>query len=175
MALPRQQKTKALKRKALRVGVFVDTQNLYHSAKNLYKAKVNFREVLNSVTNSRELVRAFAYVIETESGEEKGFIEALEKAGYEIKAKDLQIFPGGFKKGDWDVGIAVDAIRLSDNLDVVIIVSGDGDFRPLVEFLQFRGKIVEVAGFRKSTSAKIIEEADFFHDLEVNVNKYLIK
>jgi uncharacterized LabA/DUF88 family protein len=175
MAAPIKQKTQALKRKVLRVGAFVDTQNLYHSAKNLYKAKVNFKAVLKAVTDGRELVRAFAYVVRTESGEEKGFIDALEKAGYEIKAKDLQIFPGGFKKGDWDVGIAVDAIRLSDNLDVIIVVSGDGDFRPLVEFLQFKGKIVEVAGFRKSTSAKIIEEADFFHDLEVGVNKYLIK
>jgi len=175
MALPNKQKTKALKRRTLRVGVFVDTQNLYHSAKNLYKAKVNFKEVLRSVTSSRELIRAFAYVVRTETGEEKSFIEALEKAGFEIKAKDLQIFPGGFKKGDWDVGIAVDAIRLSDNLDVIVIVSGDGDFRPLVEYLQFKGKIVEVAGFRKSTSSKIIEEADFFHDLEVGVDKYLIK
>lgn len=174
MSVPKK-KTQAFKRKALRVGVFVDTQNLYHSAKNLYKAKVDFKEVLKTVTDSRELVRAFAYVVKTETGEEKGFIEALEKAGFEIKAKDLQIFPGGFKKGDWDVGMAVDAIRLSDNLDVIVIVSGDGDFRPLVEYLKFKGKIVEVAGFRKSSSSKLIEEADFYHDLEVNVNKYLIK
>lgn len=173
MAAPK--KTTAFRRKALRVGVFVDTQNLYHSAKNLYKAKVNFREVLRYVTDSRELIRAFAYVIKTESGEETSFIEALEKAGFEIKAKDLQIFPGGFKKGDWDVGIAVDAIRLSDALDVIVIVSGDGDFRPLVEYLQAKGKIVEVGGFRKSTSAKIIEEVDYFHDLDEGVKKYLIK
>ena len=168
-------KTNALNRKNLRVGAFVDTQNLYHSAKNLYKAKVNFKEVLKHIVGARELVRAFAYVVRTESGEETSFIEALEKAGYEIKSKDLQIFPGGFKKGDWDVGIAVDAIRLAEALDVIIIVSGDGDFRPLVEFLQFKGKIVEVAGFRKSTSAKITEEADFFHDLDQNSNKFLIK
>src|SRR3989338_6847944 len=130
-------------RKNHRIGVFVDVQNMYHSAKNLYKARVNFRELLKFVTANRELVRALAYVVKSDTEEEKAFFEALEKSGLELKIKDLQIFAGGMKKGDWDVGLTVDAISLSKQLDAVIIVSGDGDFEPLVEYLQFSGIVVE--------------------------------
>src|SRR3989339_1726488 len=144
-------------RKNHRVGVFVDVANMYHSAKNLYKARVNFRELLKLVTANRELVRAVAYVIKSDTKEEKAFFEALEKAGFELKSKDLQIFPGGMKKGDWDVAIAIDAITLSKLVDVIVIVSGDGDYEPLVDFLKFNGTIVEVAGFNRSTSARLIE------------------
>jgi uncharacterized LabA/DUF88 family protein len=101
---------------------------MYHSAKNLYQARVNFRELLKVATAGRELARAIAYVVKSDTEEEKAFFDALEKAGFELKSKDLQIFPGGMKKGDWDVGLAVDAIGLSKHLDVVVIVSGDGDF-----------------------------------------------
>ncbi|MFH0792240.1 MAG: NYN domain-containing protein, partial [bacterium] len=93
-------------RKNHRVGVFVDVSNMYHSAKNLYKSRVNFRELLKLATANRQLVRAIAYVIKSDTKEEKAFFDALEKAGFELKSKDLQIFPGGMKKGDWDVAIA---------------------------------------------------------------------
>ncbi|HZZ99353.1 MAG TPA: NYN domain-containing protein, partial [Candidatus Paceibacterota bacterium] len=122
-------------RKHHRVGVFVDVSNMYHSAKNLYRSRVNFRELLKLVTANRQLVRAVAYVIKSDTEEEKAFFSALEKAGYELKSKDLQVFPGGMKKGDWDVAIAIDAITLSKQLDVVVIVSGDGDYEPLVDYL----------------------------------------
>lgn len=148
--------------------MFVDVQNMYHSAKNLYRARVNFRELLKFVTAGRELVRALAYVVKSDTEEERSFFGALEKAGFELKIKDLQIFPGGMKKGDWDVGLAVDAISLSKQMDVVVIVSGDGDFGPLAEYLKFSGTVVEVAGFKRSTSAKIVESANNFLDLEDN-------
>src|SRR3989344_848893 len=111
-------------RKNHRIGVFVDVSNMYHSAKNLYKSRVNFRELLKLATANRQLVRAIAYVVKSDTEEEKAFFDALEKSGYELKSKDLQIFPGGMKKGDWDVAIAVDAISLSKQLDVVVLVSG---------------------------------------------------
>ena len=162
-------------RKNHRVGVFVDVQNMYHSAKNLYKSRVNFRELLKTATAGRELARAIAYVVKSDTEEEKAFFDALEKAGFELKSKDLQIFPGGMKKGDWDVGLAVDAIGLSKHLDVVVIVSGDGDYEPLVEYLQYSGLIVETAGFRRSTSARIIEATNNFIDLEEVKDKVLLK
>jgi len=155
-------------RKNHRVGVFVDVQNMYHSAKNLYNSRVNFAELLKTATAGRELVRALAYVVKSATPEEKSFFDALEKAGYELKMKDLQIFPGGMKKGDWDVGLSVDAISLSKQLDVVVIVSGDGDYVPLVEYLQYSGLIVEAAGFERSSSAKLIETANNFIDLSGN-------
>jgi uncharacterized LabA/DUF88 family protein len=163
-----------IKHKEQRVGVFIDTQNLYHSARNLYQARVNFGSVLKDAVAGRKLVRAVAYVITTEAGDEKNFFEALGKLGIETKTKDLQIFPGGTKKADWDVGLAVDAIKMSPRLDSVIIVSGDGDFIPLVEYLQTSGVQVEVVSFGKSTSGKLREVVDEFTDLSSNPKKYLI-
>lgn len=158
-----------------RVGVFVDAQNMYHSAKNLYKAKVNFKKLLEAAVAGRRLIRAFIYVIRTESGEEKAFVEALEKGGYEIKEKDLQIFPGGMKKADWDVGLAMDAVILADKIDVAVLVSGDGDFVPLVEYLRIsQGLKVEAISFGRSTSAKLKEVVDVFIDLELDPKKFLI-
>ena len=163
-----------IKHKEQRVGVFINTQNLYHSARNLYQARVNFGAVLKDAVAGRKLVRAVAYVITTEAGDEKNFFEALSKLGIETKTKDLQIFAGGAKKADWDVGLAVDAIKMSPRLDSVVIISGDGDFIPLVEYLQTIGVQVEVVSFGKSTSSKLREVVDDFVDLSLNPRKYLM-
>ncbi len=164
-----------IKQKDQRVGVFIDTQNLYHSAKNLYHGKVNFGQVVKDMLAGRSLIRAIAYVITTESGEEKSFFDALEKAGIETKTKNLQIFFGGAKKGDWDVGIAIDAVKMAHKLDTVILLSGDGDFVPLVEYLKNTyGCQVEIAAFGKSASSRLIECVDDFLDLDLNPKKYLI-
>lgn len=164
-----------IKHQGQRVGIFIDTQNLYHSAKNLYHAKVNFGKIVEDALDGRELIRAIAYAITTESGEERGFLEALSKVGIEPKIKDLQVFSGGAKKADWDVGLAVDAIKMAPKLDSVILASGDGDFVPLVEYLKTNeGCQVEVVAFGKSTSAKLIEVADDFLDLDENPRKYLL-
>lgn len=144
----------------------VDVANMYHSAKNLYKKRVNFKEVLKDAVAGRKLIRATAYVIKTESREEMNFFEALSQQGFEVKMKDLQIFAGGAKKADWDVGIAIDAIKLSEKLDVIVLVSGDGDYLPMMNYIQNnKGCLVEVMGFRRTTSSKLVEEADDFTDL----------
>lgn len=162
-----------IKHKEQRVGIFIDAQNMYHSAKNLYKRKVNFGAIIKDVLANRKLVRAIAYVITSEAGDEKNFFEALTKLGIETKTKDLQVFAGGAKKGDWDVGLAVDAIKMAPRLDAIIILSGDGDFIPLVEYLQTMTQ-VEVVSFGKSTSARLKDVADDFIDLSENPRKYLI-
>ncbi len=163
----------AIKHKEQRVALFIDTQNLYHSARNLYHARVNFANILKEAVAGRKLVRAIAYVITSEAGDEKAFFEALTKMGIETKTKDLQIFAGGAKKGDWDVGLAVDAIKMAPRLDAVIIASGDGDYIPLVEYLQTMTQ-VEVISFGKSTSMKLKERVDDFVDMSENPRKYLI-
>lgn len=158
-----------------RVGLFIDTQNLYHSAKNLYHAKVDFAKVLEDSVADRKLIRAIAYVITTESGDEQGFFEALEKIGIETKTKDLQIFAGGAKKADWDVGLAIDAIKLAGRLDAVIIASGDGDFIPLTEHLQnHTGCQVEAISFGRSSSSNLMEVVDDFIDMDDDPGHYLI-
>jgi len=164
-----------IKHKAQRVGVFIDTQNIYHSAKNIHHAKANFGTIVKDALDGRVLVRAIAYVASTETGEEKAFFEALGKAGIEIRSKPLQIFFGGAKKANWDIDLAMDAVKLAPKLDTIIIVSGDGDFVSLVEYLQnTSGTQVEVVSFGKSSSAKLIDVADDFFDLDSNPRKYLI-
>jgi uncharacterized LabA/DUF88 family protein len=164
-----------IKHKEQRVGVFIDTQNLYHSAKNLYKARVNFEQIVKEAVGGRQLIRAVAYVITTESGEERGFFDALTKIGIETKTKDLQIFFGGAKKADWDVGLAIDAVAMAPKLDAVIIASGDGDFVPLVDYLKLHeGCQVEVISFGKSSSARLKEAADDFIDICEDPKKYLL-
>jgi uncharacterized LabA/DUF88 family protein len=164
-----------IKHSEQRVAVLIDTQNLYHSAKNLYNSKVNFKSVLEECVAGRVLVRATAYVITTESGDEKAFFEALEKAGIETKTKNLQIFAGGAKKADWDVGLAIDAVKLASKTDAIVVVSGDGDFVPLVEYLKSHGVQVEAAAFGRSTSARLIESADDFIDLDSNPKRFLMR
>jgi len=158
-----------------RVIVLIDAQNLYYSAKNLYRSKVNFEEILKLAISERRLVRAFAYVVQTKTGEEKPFFEALTGLGIETRVKPLQEYYSGLKKADWDVGIVVDGIRASTSADVIVLVSGDGDFIPLVEYLRNQGKRVEVIAFGRSTSSKIKEEADEFIDIESDPKKYLLK
>lgn len=164
-----------IKHKDQRVGVFVDVQNMYYSAKNLYDRHVNFGAVLRDAVADRKLIRATAYTITAALPDEKHFFEALKKQGFEIATKELQIFPGGVKKGDWDIGIAVDAIKISRQLDVVVLVTGDGDFVPLVEFLQYHGLLVEVIGFKRTSSSRLIETADDFLDLSTNTRKFLMR
>lgn len=164
-----------IKHKEQRVGVFIDTQNVYHSARNLYKTRANFGNILKEAVAGRKLVRAIAYVITSEAGDEKNFFEALNKMGIETKTKDLQVFAGGAKKADWDVGLAVDAITMAAKLDAVILISGDGDFIPLLEYLRNNfGVQVEVVSFGKSTSSKLREVSDDFIDLCDNPKKYLM-
>ena len=157
-----------------RVAILIDTQNLYHSAKNLYKAKVNFGAVVKTALGNRKLIRAVSYVVNTESGEEAPFFEALEKVGIEIKTKDLQIFYGGAKKADWDVGMAVDAIKLAHKVDAIVLVTGDGDFIPLVEYVKSQGCQVEAITFGRSASSRLKETVDDFIDMDDNPHNYLI-
>lgn len=164
-----------IKHKGQRVGILIDTQNLYHGAKNLYGAKVNFQNIIIDALAGRDLIRAIAYVINTDSAEEKTFFDALGKMGIEAKIKDIQVFSSGSKKADWDVGLAIDAVRLAPKLDVIVIASGDGDFKDLVEYLQGTfGCRVEVLAFGKSASHLIKDKVDTFIDLSENPSRYLI-
>lgn len=163
-----------LKHPDQRVAVFIDVQNMYYSAKNLFGAKVNFGAIVRNATAGRKLIRAIAYVISTESKEEQPFFDALYNLGIETREKPLQVFYGGEKKGDWDVGIAVDAIRLSPMVDAIVIVSGDGDYVPLVEYLKNQGKQVEIAAFGGTASSKLLDSADDFMDLSEDKRSYLI-
>ncbi len=158
-----------------RVAVFIDTQNMYHSAKHLYNRKVSFANLVEAAVGPRILVRAIAYVAKSKDNVEQAFFEALQQQGIELKIKDVQEFASGAKKADWDVGMAVDAISLSPKVDVVVLATGDGDFVPLVEYLKGHGVICEVVAFKESTNARLREVADSFLDLSSEPDRFLIQ
>lgn len=164
-----------LKNPAQRVAVFVDVQNMYYSAKALYSQRVNFGEILKEAVSGRQLVRAIAYTIRAEMPEEQSFFDALEGIGYEVKSKELQTFVSGQKKGDWDVGVAVDVLKMAPKLDAVVLVSGDGDYVDLLHHVKAGGCRVEVISFGKSTSMKLKEEADDFIDMDGAPERYTMK
>jgi uncharacterized LabA/DUF88 family protein len=160
--------------KEQRVAVLIDVQNMYYSARNLYQSKVNFSEILKVAVSGRKLIRAFAYVVRTKTGEEKPFFDALVKLGIETKVRDLQEYYGGLKKADWDVGLSIDAVRINPTVDTIILVSGDGDFVQLVDYLKNQGKRVEVLAFGKTASTRLREAADGFTDMGENSKKFLL-
>ena len=158
-----------------RVAVFIDTQNMYHSAKHLFGGRVNFPAVVAAAVGDRRVIRAIAYVAKSKTGEETAFFEALTQNGIELKTKDVQEFASGQKKADWDVGMAIDAVSLADKVDVVILATGDGDFVPLLHHLQSRGVLCEIVAFDASTNATLKETASSFLDLASDPDLFLIR
>ncbi|MEW5945276.1 MAG: NYN domain-containing protein [bacterium] len=138
-----------------RVGVFVDVQNLFYSAKHQYGSKVDFSKLLDLCVDERQLIRAVAYIVQTPDIDQSSFINILNMIGFEIKSKDLKLRPDGTAKGDWDMGIAIDTIAMADRLDVIILVSGDGDFVELVHMLKAKGVVTEVVSFPSNTSEEL--------------------
>lgn len=166
-----------VKNKDQRVAVLVDVQNLYYSARNQYNARISFKNLLKVAVADRVLTRAIAYVIKSDiSKKESEFFNAVNDAGFEVKEKDLQVFPGGAKKGDWDVGIAMDAIRLGPKVDSVVLVSGDGDYVPVARYLQLSmGCLFEVVAFDKTCSSALKEVADDFIPIEKHKKKLMFQ
>lgn len=159
---------------AQRVGVFIDTQNMYYTARHVHGRKVSFGNIVADAVDDGHLVRSMAYVVRTKTGDESPFLDALQKLGIELREKDLMEYDSGHKKADWDVGLTVDVIKMLDMLDVVVLISGDGDYIPLVEYIQSRGRTVEVMSFRESTSSKLVEAVDLYTNLSDSKRRYLI-
>lgn len=157
------------------MAVLIDTQNMYHSAKHLYDAKLNFSAIVRAATEDRHLIRAIAYVAKSKTGEELSFFEALVGGGIELRVKEVLEFSSGVKKADWDVGMAIDAVKLADKVDAMILVTGDGDFVPCVEYLQAKGVVVEVVAFGASTSAELKGACDIFMDISEEADQFLIR
>lgn len=143
----------------LRVGIFVDVQNIFYAAKS-FNARLDFEKLLELSVGKRRLIRAIAYVVQSPDVDQSNFISMLQQKSYEVKRKDLRLRSDGSAKGDWDMGMAIDIMRFVDKLDVVVLVSGDGDFVPLVELVKTLGPRVEVISFTYNTARDLINSAD---------------
>jgi len=149
-----------------RIGVFVDVQNMFYAARNQHGARLNYGKLLEWLVDDRQLVRAVAYVIRSPEVDQSKFIAMLRGLHFEVRVKELRIRPDGSTKGDWDMGIAIDTLSLADRLDVVCLVSGDGDFVDLVQTLKAMGVRVEVYSFRPSTAEELINAATDFIEID---------
>lgn len=152
-----------------RTGVFVDVQNMFYSAKYKYRGKIDYQKLLVYIARGRKIVRALAYAVTTPEIDQSGFIKILEALGIEVKIKELKLRPDGTAKGDWDMGIAIDSVALSDKLDVIALVSGDGDFTALVEMLKAKGVRVEVYSFPANTAEELKKAATQFYPLDESI------
>jgi len=148
-----------------RVGVFVDVQNMFYAAKHQFRAKLNFTRLLEAISRDRQLVRAIAYLVQTPDTDQSSFVAMLLQNGYEVKAKCLRLRPDGTAKGDWDMGIAIDTMAMAERLDVVALVSGDGDFVDLVNMLKAKGLRVEVYSFPYSTAEELKQSCTEFYQI----------
>ena len=143
----------------LRVGIFVDVQNIFYAAKP-FNARLDFEKLLGLSVGKRRLIRAIAYVVQSPDVDQSNFISMLQQNSYEVRRKDLRQRSDGSAKGDWDMGMAIDILRFVDKLDVVVLVSGDGDFVPLVDLVKTLGPRVEVISFTYNTARDLINSAD---------------
>jgi uncharacterized LabA/DUF88 family protein len=148
-----------------RVGVFIDVQNMYYSARQL-KGKLDFDALLQACVLDRRLIQASAYVVESKEIDQSGFIAMLQQRAIEVRRKTLKIRADGSMKGDWDMEMALDILDMAPKLDVVVLVSGDGDFTSLVRRVKTMGPKVEVVAFPRNTAKSLLEAADRFHPLD---------
>lgn len=167
-ATPRQPSVKA-KGEEVRVGIFADVQNLHHGARKQYGRRIDYERLLNYVVAGRKLVKAIAYLIQPPGTDYSRFIGWLRSLNFEVKSKPPRLRADGSTKSDWDMGVALDIFSLMDKLDVVIILSGDGDFVDLAETLQQKGLKVEVAFFPETTAMNLRETADAYYPLGENI------
>jgi uncharacterized LabA/DUF88 family protein len=157
-----------------RVAVLADAQNLYHTSHSIYSRNVDYTELLAGAVGDRQLVRAVAYAIRANSPEEESFFDALQDIGFETKVKELKTYADGTQKGDWDVGIVLDAVTLAPHVDAIVLCSGDGDFTRLCSHVRHQGTRAEVMGFAESTADALVEAADSFVDLSTEDERYLL-
>jgi len=166
-----------------RVAVFVDGANLYHAIKSYFRGVLDYGVLLGAAVAGRKLLRATFYIVEKHEAEEGGsggtsgarsFVYNLNKFGYKVRSKPLvaheTVTPDGEKivthKGDWDMGIVVDMVRLADHADAYVLVSGDGDYVEAIEYLQSeKGLRVEVVSATQCTSQALLDVCDRHTDL----------
>ena len=151
------------------IALFVDSQNLYYSARMGYAAKVNYEKLLRLITGTRHLVKAYAYIVQPPEGDVKPFATSLERIGYLVKTKDVRTRANGSAKANWDMNIALDILGILDRVDTIVLASGDGDFVPLIDFIKGKNKRVEIFAFPDNTAYDLKEKADRFEPLGENV------
>jgi len=148
----------------IKIAVFVDVQNIYYTTRDMYKRQFNYRKFWQEVSSEGEIVKATAYAIHRIDDKQHKFQTALQHIGFEVKLKPFIQRSDGSAKGDWDVGITIDVMETADQVDKVILLSGDGDFDLLLKRISQKfGVKTEVYGVNSLTSNSLIQAATKFN------------
>ena len=149
------------------IAILVDVQNVYYTTRDKYRSNFDYNQFWYVATEGRNVVTANAYAISSQDPKQRQFHHILRGVGFNVKLKPFIQRRDGSAKGDWDVGIALDAIELAETVDTIFLVSGDGDFEILVERIKERfGKPVEVYGVPGLTAQNLIDSASKFVPIE---------
>lgn len=150
-----------------KVAIFVDVQNVYYTVKQSYQKHFNYSAFWARAAANREVIAAFAYAIDKGDKKQRGFQQILRDIGFEVKLKPYIQRCDGSAKGDWDVGITLDVIEYAARADVIILVSGDGDFDLLIQKARSQYHVqTEVFGVPTLTAPALIHSADRFFAIE---------
>jgi uncharacterized LabA/DUF88 family protein len=150
-----------------KIAIFVDVQNIYYTCRHRYQKHFNYSTFWQQATENRQVVAAFAYAIERDDAKQRGFQQILKDIGFQGKLKPYIQRRDGSAKGDWDVGITLDVLEWAEQVDVVILLSGDGDFQLLLQKARDRYQAQsEVYGVEALTAQTLIQAADRFMAIE---------
>jgi uncharacterized LabA/DUF88 family protein len=150
-----------------KVAIFADVQNIYYTCRHRYQKHFNYGAFWQQATANRQVVAAFAYAIERGDAKQRGFQQILKDIGFQVKLKPYIQRSDGSAKGDWDVGITLDMLEMAEQVDVVILLSGDGDFQLLLQKARDRYHVEsEVYGVAALTAQTLINSADRFMAIE---------
>ena len=150
-----------------KVVILVDVQNVYYTTRQAFKRNFDYNKFWLKASSDRQVIKAIAYAIDKGDKKQQEFQNILRAIGFEVKLKPFIQRSDGSAKGDWDVGIAIDALEYSEGADTVVLVSGDGDFDLLVDKLRVeKGKVVEVYGVARLTSNSLVKAASEFIPIE---------
>ena len=146
-----------------KVAIFVDVQNIYYTTRQSYQRHFNYSAFWTRATAGREVVAAYAYAIDKGDNKQQGFQQILRNIGFEVKLKPYIQRIDGSAKGDWDVGITLDIIEYAAKSDVIVLLSGDGDFDLLLNKVRSSYDVTtEVYGVPALTAPSLINAADRF-------------
>ena len=148
------------------VGIFVDVQNVYYTTRQAYQKRFDYNYFWQAALSERSLYQANAYAIDRGDPQQRSFQNILRAIGFNVKTKPYIQRADGSAKGDWDVGITIDVMESLQHIDVLVLVSGDGDFELLVEKAKSYGKKVEVYGVPSLTADSLIHAATTFIPIE---------
>jgi uncharacterized LabA/DUF88 family protein len=150
-----------------KIAVFVDVQNIYYTTRDTYGRQFNYREFWKRISTQGDIVVANAYAIHRDDDRQKKFQDALRHIGFTVKLKPYIQRSDGSAKGDWDVGITIDVMQVANDVDSVILLSGDGDFDLLLKKISIDyGVTTEVYGVSALTANSLIEAASIYHPIE---------